>query len=633
MLRFSFPRLTKKTLIMLAPAALVGLLYSLYHLIGAAEVHKLGEIYQPVTPQSDAGNFIIFYQRIREYIDGYKLIGDINTFEFREMLSNRPPLPAILYYVIYLFAGMKGMVVVADFLFPAIIFVALFHFFKLILNRFWPSLAAAFILIVSNTSLPFLVFFRSMSQFKELVKMFLPLINNNQIPAMRFILVESIKPSLVIVTFFYATLFIFFKSVSPKKSRVIGLGILYGLTFYTYPFYWMYATILMGLFGLFYLWRKNWEKFKKLLLSGSIGLLISSYFWLMYVKFLNLPQHNDIFDRSANPDIGHFFRFSQWWWYLIFALLLGLLFIWSKRKSQQPVFTFLTIMILGGVIGLNSQVILGVAPEPDHWYAKILFLPLFLVEFILIIWAIDSLKEHFNSKRKIVAGCLIFFIAFVMLNAVLSEIAIARREAKLHIVPKPILESMEWINNNVAKDSVIASPSLYIQTLVPYFTSARVLVPMSWNTTAAEEEIRERLFIDYKLYGVLPEKFAQIFKSEAADVTWYNDGRGIIATPNPINYIYGFGNRRINSARFQDSLDSHFIPNPFFAGRVREDLLAQYNQFTSSTSNLLKKYRLDYLYVGQFERLIGTENFDKLSYLHKVYDQNDVQIYKVINNQ
>lgn len=610
-------------------ALIVGSIYVSYHFEATKTLSAQGEVYWPVTPQNEAGILSVFYDRIREYVDGYRIIGDIDLYEYRQgPLSTHPPIPAIIYFGIYLLVGLHFMVYVADFLLPAIIFILIFYLCETVLDRFWPSVVAAFFLITTDVVLPYRILPTSIIEFKELIKLLSPIVlGSGHIPRMRFMSVESIKPAFIVFIPFLLVLLKSFKE--PKHWRVsLGLGILFGLLFYTYPLYWLFGGMMIGLLWLWYAFRRQWSPLIWLSVAGGIGLAISSYFWVMFYQLHHLPQYQDVFSRATASDFGHFFRWSQWPWYLVSLGLILILNQWSKANGRRHIFKFISLFLVVGLVALNLQLLTGSNPSPDHWYTKLLFIPLYLSEWIMGLWLFDQFSSRYIRLSRY--GQILFGIiaVIIIVGAYNSEQAIARHEAVSHRMPIGTAKALVWIDANIPKDSVFISPSFYIYELIPYFTSSRIFVPMVWNTAISSEEIRERLFIALKLSMVSTEQFRNLF-NELTPIDW-NPGSFPINRPEPVNYVFGFGDNSVNHIVYGDMLSSSFIPSRVVLSTAERERLAQtYDEYRLDFRTVVSKYRMDYLLLDNFGQQVSSVGLKNQPYLKKVYDQDNVIIYQI----
>ena len=241
----------KKYFILGIVGVVVGLLYTLYHLFLIKWYGEIGETHLSVAPLFD-GYASTIWERLRELLDGHWRLSDVSNFEYLGGPTTLfPLLTPLLYWPLVKIAGLYGVMPLGNFVFGFIIFLLLYKLSYLLTEKFSLSMVFSGIFVMIR-DLPFLLLPSSISGFKDLVKVFLPwTVNVNSINRLNFLAMESIKPGFLILGSFLIFLLLFLKT--EKRKFAILSGIFYGLLFYTYTFFWIYGTIVMGLVCLLYL--------------------------------------------------------------------------------------------------------------------------------------------------------------------------------------------------------------------------------------------------------------------------------------------------------------------------------------------------------------------------------------------
>ena len=394
-----------KWFILIFFALFTAFLYLLYYLCLFHNLKNMGEPIYPLRTEGSLGiqsELTMFAIRVREIIDGYWHVADPGFYEYRYFpVRLNEMLPPAVYYFIYLFTGLKYLFAIGDSLLIFASFILIFFLIYLLTQRYYIGLFFTFMFLMVKDFL-FLVFpglrpISNINQFKELIKAFSPFVFQDwEMPRRAdFVVSLSTRPGIL---FFAPTLIFLFLFVKDKKNIYAAmLGICYGLLFYTYPFYWMYMTIVFGLLGAVYLWRKNFSQFKKLIFSGAIAWAISVLYWLNQIKLRILPQFQDIKNHAFVIVYGGNFQWSYYFWYLFCATLALLIYFYAKKKDKMHIAYYLIPLLAAGFVGFNMQVITGFNFSSSNWWTRVGFVPIFLAIAVLFSWFFEYLEE----KHKI----------------------------------------------------------------------------------------------------------------------------------------------------------------------------------------------------------------------------------------
>lgn len=605
----------RKYIILAVAALAVGLVYVSYHLYLYKWYGASSEPYLAVAPMINDGYPSIFWPRLRALYDGYARISDSSLFEYRHGITTlHPLLNPFLYYPLLLIGGFYGVEALATFVFAAASFLLLFGLGYQLTKRFALSLTFAGIFVMIR-DLGFLFFPRSLIGLKDLAKVFLPYTPaHSTISRLNFLGMEAVKPGLIIFGPFLIFLVLFLKTNKWRYAWLLGL--FYGLLFYTYTFYWIYASICLGLLVLLYIILRIRQALLAALLAFGIGSVISIYFWMTQYATRRLPQYFDFIQRAGALERGHQFRISQWFWYLIITAALGLIYRFAVKRQRLFVFYFFAVTLIGVVVGLNIQIVTGMNIQPDHWLLRILFIPLAFVFLILADWLVELAEEHHRWRRLSMALAVILMLSVWSGSAHAAYLLAKERFSAFHS-PVGIVPSLNWLNTHLPKDSVVATPSPYMNDLLLFYTSAKVMIPRASGTMAKSSEILDRLYAVYKLFGITEATFKQ-------KINPLFDPSANPTEMNLFDYLYAgnFFSQEFD-AFFRDKGKQNIPPD------FTEKLSAAYRVYNFEPSILGKKYRIDYVYVGPLEKKIMTVDFARMRGWQNVYNQEGVSVYKI----
>ena len=183
-------------------------------------------------------------------------------------------------------------------------------------------------------------------------------------------------------------------------------------------------------------------------------------------------------------------------------------------------------------------------------------------------------------------------------------------------MPKNIYASLEWLNQNTKKDSVVATPSLTTNAYLPVFTHNNSLLPTALTSPLSLADIKDRYFLTYKLFDVSTDYFK---KALVADMSAFSTDME--------NYLWEY---LVLDYYCDHSLGKYQQPGyceTSAATDAKNLYLEEYIKYPERYGYLLNKYKVDYIYYGPYEKKISQPNLDKFE---KIYDSAGIEIYKKI---
>lgn len=564
-------------------SCLVGLIYGSHHFFIPHFLH--GQNYYPVTSEANRDEGMFNGPRANAVYSGKFLTGDIDLAEHGSDPSLLPVLnPLILGFAGRLLGSLKAAFILSDFLFPPLIFLAIYFLaFELIESQVWAVLFG-FVFIFT----PKLGIFPSSDSLAFFTKF----------DQLYFSRIEYPK-----ITFLFFALACYFLLRALKRENfysAIAGGIFFGTMFYTYLYDWAYFIVGLGICALFFFFERDWKRLKIIFIILITGLFISFYYWLNFISLHALPQYHDIFLRVGTAISNQFALQVAWKSYLRIIFLVSALWL-ILRKKKKLNFNYSAGFLLPYFIVMNIQVFLGFNPQPDHWY-KISFLPLDLALLILCFRIFEDysggkLKKYFN-----VTACTV--IAVIALFGLRSQYNFSKENAGKYTVNNIYAESYQWFNTHTPAGSVVGSISFSTNDELQLFTRNNIFVPNGANSTASNAEIWDRFLISGKIFSVQPERFA-----------------GLVRDGNFYLFQDYYNNHTLSRYFYQEN----FVSNS--AEKEYGIMLDEYKKLLSGDKAVNIKYKLDYIYFGPRERELGKDPSVLMRNLHKVYDKDGVIIY------
>lgn len=418
---------------------------------------------------------------------------------------------------------------------------------------------------------------------------------------------------------FYVLAFLMAYLALEKRQKfwtVLG-GVVVGFTAYTYATNWIYLMFGLGIMALIFLCKKDLEKFKITVELVIISMATASLYLVNVININHLPIPSGELYRRLGGEITHAFRWSFWPRYIVYVLMAWAVWWTAKKKINETAGIFIAAFVLAAIAVFNIQVIVGFNPSAPVWWLHQLYFTFGLACFVILY----GLYSSFSNQAKYVVGAVLLLLsASLLIRVVLTEQSIANYSYPASLLPKNLEKSFDWLNTHTPINSVVGSPSMVANKLIPVLTHNDVFLPVAVTSPVALAQIKDRLYNIYKLYNVSPDYLEQALKRKLLS----NQDSFALAIENSLStqifdaYYYSTALDQTLSGRYRE------IPSDALAQIIKD-----YRQYPDKLNFLLKHYRLDYLYVSKYERSMPHVNFDKMLNLAKVYDEDGVVIYKI----
>ncbi len=528
-----------------------------------------------------------------------------------------PPEPAIFPWLttsilaasMVLFSGNVGSAYLAIvFVFSALIFVSFFLTARFFLkNDYWAMLLAfAGSLTPMATHLPYA--FSSLANFSNIViKNFYPAVST---PLVRLFLARVDNPLLTLPFYLLAICLLFWFWKNPNWKSAILSAVSVGILSQIYFHYWAFLVVVSVLLGVYALWRVRSDagRFKMFLVFFAVLAVVSLPYFINYLN-LKISASPDFFQRFE-MEHGRNFRFSRMFdygFYAVLALLIGL----YLRKVNRDLAIFFVAFVAAMFIVWNLQLITGFQPELK-WDK-----PISPAIFLILSVAAYYFCRRFEAKR--VAVVLLILMSLLVVKKFVNAAIFLDPPSQFlneHTFDADLVSAWQWMNSNLPKGAVVASPFFADSYYFAVYTSAEPLMRPGLSTSISNQLLEERFLASNKLFGV-----SRAIVEKRLRKTLSGDGA-------PDRLYYGFYKDQSFDVGyrndFDDSLRDWSIPEE----KIRE-LLRRYDEISADPTTS----EADYLYYGPDKQGIASVDFSDDKNLELVYGNASVKIYKVSTNQ
>lgn len=570
-----------------------------------------------------------YTSRAREVYDGHFPTSDIYFDKYNDVFLPANILPPLIEAVpLFIFRGNINLAYLSyQFLASGIIFI-IFYFLSYFLfhSRLWAVfLSFTAVLTPIARSLPRTLL--SMGDFLNIVvKNFIPIVNTKM---ENLFLHKLDDPLTTFLIYIPAITFLFIFWTKPRRVNAILFGLFLGLLTYTYFHYWTYLVVVSGILFIYSLARRDFQRSKLFLIAFGIAVIMFLPYIVNYLRVLELDSIQDWIDRmGVHEFIGRSLTFKPiFGHYLFYIIAAGLVywFFWKKGERDRALifWAFLAAM----PVVWNIQLVTGYNLLADHWFLA--FTP---AAFLLLAGVLYKLLSG-AVDQKIVKKVLLVLILLLVSKKIVNVAAFIKSDQAIlekYEINAAMADSWKWINDNIAGEPKIASPSFLSVLYLPVYTAARPYVPSWFNTFASTFEMEERFLNINKLFR-LPTDLLETTIRLRADrceeiaVAWKRpDLKCNLYTrfnlSSVMDHIYHTYWRQKNYGTVTFVQPKYDIPE----WKVQE-LLKRYQERDLKWSDL----DADYVYYGPWEREITEIDLRQEKQLELIYANSEAEIYKI----
>ncbi len=538
---------------------------------------------------------IIYMSMTKEVVDGHPGLGNPFIKEHKDMPFMNPPVSEIFLASIAKFFHISIPTLFAfnDFVLPFIEILLLYYlFFQISANK---KLSGFF-------SLSYIILF--------LAKFAMPM-----------------NPQL---SFIYLTIGVIFiwKMVVREydaKSCVwlnVGLGLIFTMAFYTYPYFWTGILVLYGMSLLiFSLKEKNLKKF-----IGNIlpFFLVSSVLAVPY--FINMfnALSTGFYESTASRFglyANHFpacFVNVSFVFLMSFVLFLGYEFVRDKRKF------YFSISLLASTLILNWQnVITGKTMQLSSHYFQLTIFYCLIVLLILLKYVFGDknfLRKSGLKKISFIFGIFVFLVVLVYEKVPQSYARLTINSSKEKMQALQGYDDVfSWFNNNTELDSsvfVLNNPRLNL--LMPVYTHNNVLhVGYASQYLMSDEEAKQRWLINNIFNKNIDDAYFEKGNVQVWNNKYVNEYQNAQVRRKIIDFMTG--KRR--------DYDNKFLPED-----VIDDLKKTNNEIRNdSLENVFRYFEIDFLVIDKKVEGFQTikDRVEEVSYVKLEQELDDFLVFRL----
>lgn len=526
---------------------------------------------------------------VKDFYEG-SIPGDPTLYEHKDRLNIFVPLfPMVLLTFMAFFAGsVQGAFVLGNFVFPVSIFLIVFALLHRKTKNFPVSILAPVFMLIA---------------FDYIVTPPWTLHNisfhiDNILNSSGYLNYFSRIPHIQLTfTVFIASIFLLYVSMEKQKIKYSALcGIVSGLLFYSYLFYWTVFFGALMLNVIYYFAKKDASKLRHAAVILMVFFAVAAPFWLQYMSFdkaftedISVRNGKD-YERLENMPVMATLKYM---------FILALFYAVSRKKDYF--FFLMGSVMVSGLAFMNSQILTGFSIQNSHY--EFALGPIAAIILVYMLWEVSEsryrnrLMGAFSAKlSRNLAVISIILILSLFAVGFYSQYAFAKTKHDLYSLDTEYDSIYRWLNANTEKGSVVLTLSTEQNHLIPLYTHNNVYLPYGAYSLANESEILERLYISYSLLSVPPSRISEMVNNQEAKNAYIIDHR--TNTFDKSAFEIAFWNLYLFSLKYSDG----------FPEEMKERIQSEYYSYYSNrTMKNTGKYRIDYILTGPYERSIGAK--------------------------
>lgn len=611
--------------IVILVAALCATIFFLPHIL--IPLLRGDDLYSPVVVKgvnAYAYDQAVYASYIKDVTDGHFPVRDPTVWENKEkpsiIVSAFPTL--ILGLMSIALDSVYMTFIVSSFIFPFLIFLLIYFFVnKATKSRNMGILSACFLMIGFNfiarpPITPGNIYYFFINYILHPVE---PLNYLNRLPAVQFNFL-----------FLMASIISLYFVLERKniKYSILG-GVLLGILFYTYIYYWVGLSIAIVLLLLLSICKKDRIQIKNIAFILLIAALMSIPYWLEYYSFKSSSYYYDIVSKiGATEEFSEFSGF-QTLLTLKYSIFYALFACFVKKRDSF--FWLITSIFIAGIIGLNAGVVAGFNLQYGHF--DVTFLAPITAIAIIYIFREISLSRYKNRAlslfslllRNNVNKICALLVLTLLVFGFYTHTAYSLNVYKNFGVDKSYREAYDWFNKNTEVDSVVVTMSTEQNLLLPAYTHNNVYIPNGAASLSTTEESAERLFTVYKFFNVSRTYIEDLMDNDNAMAEY----SAIDREKREFNlslFDKTYWDLYVFHLKLSKNKDAYVYP-PVYGETKRDDIYRHMLDYYENLEANLKRYRADYLLVSDFEH--GVANFTIPDDFELLWSNDKVSIYRI----
>lgn len=472
-----------KTKILLAFLILtVSFIYGLPHLV---MIKKLGKEYDPIaitnlaSIPSDKG--FAYSPYVNQIIKGGFFLKEAYTFEYRNF-----PTPYVgetfssnlLAKLSSTTGSIQNAFLATDFIMPPIIFLILYLISKVFIKDSFFAASTAFLTTILRDLILVLPYPKATYEYIFA-----------QANQQQFLHYSRAFHPQITFPLFALSLLLLFKLVSkPDTNKALLLGVLVGISFYAYLFYWTFLVFFLSTLSIVFLIKREYRIAFLILSALGLSFVIGSFYFYNIHKFYSLEFAQDFTEKMTGPSIPFnpmVFRF------LLIPIIFGVMF----KKYTRTKISFITLFVSGVLIILTSKFLVGRDLETLHYVRRVM-IPLGTIACLSVLYIV--VKGN-NILKKTVS---ISLILLAIISGIKTQLTATNILAGQLTINHNRTDLFNWFKINTQKDSVIGTLDADLNKLISSKTNNYTYFPPTLRTITPTFEELERYIILSNLLGI-----------------------------------------------------------------------------------------------------------------------------------
>lgn len=530
--------------------------------------------------------------RVTEVQNGHPNFGSIYYKDGKDLPYLFQPLGSmVVAYMGQLFSfSINNTILLSRFVLPFVTFFLIYTFVLLISRERLAALSSAAVLLLADSIL----------SFSGLIRLLHGVSSDNFLRLSR-----PVNPAMIYILLFgfLVCFWLFYKKREWRYG--VASAFLLGINFYNYFYSWTYLFAFGGLLGLSLLIQKKWR-----LALGVTGVYMGALVVAIpYCVNLFRVSLHPIYEQASMRSGIVLTHAPEFVGFLVVLALLVFLFGFPKEDKEKYMFGL--SLLLAPFLTMNQQILTGKVLQEAH-YHWFFHKPIGVIFMLLVVFYFFEKKGMVFQKKILAIGLIILSIGTAVFVQVASYKNDSRDGGTIAVERQRYGQVMDWLNDNVEKESVVLAND-EIAHLTVIYTPLNVFYHRAagYSLAATTQRLTDVLFTFYRLRGVGVKNSAEVREI-------FFDERGVISANVYVMY-------------YRELLGSYeSIPDTEI-----EKFISLYKETLSTPSsvwleNIITKYEVGY--VVWDKKAEPTWNLDQYRFLKKVaeFDDGNLLIYKKI---
>lgn len=406
---------------------------------------------------------------------------------------------------------------------------------------------------------------------------------------------------------FFIYLNFLFKSINVKKLIYKISAILsFGLLFYVYFYAWTFALALNAALILVYLFKKDFENLKYVLIISIGGFILGFYNILKLFLFVqsDIGKQSSYFMWTSSNHVPIFSKIG------FISLVLLAIYFYKKRKDVNLI--FITALILAGWAALNQQVITGTVIQYAHYY-WFFIVPISIIVGLYMIWLMIN-------KQIIQKVLFIFVMIIVFLSTGIGQYQSILRTMPTRLYEQSYQPLIDVLKSDNKSGVILTAPDAYAYLFTIYTPH-----DLFWRATthyAPIQRMKDALFVYFYINKYSRNDFVNYLNGlinsgkQSVYLDLYKDLEG---------YWSGFN--------FYD-YEGHFSKNnPLLLQKRKETIDSLYKEYSeiikkeNNIKDILDKYEVNYIVWDKNK--YPEWDLSVLGDLDNIASYNNIYLYKL----